>query len=690
MKEKYTKEFAKFVLTDDKLKKLLGRKTFLEFLKVKNSHEDLKFSLAQKIAEAIKKWAASLGATHYTHWFFPLTGKSAEKQVSFLDLNEKGKSVLKFNGNCLIKGETDASSFPSGGERLTFEARGYTVWDYSSPVFIKEDEASNRVLYIPTAFCSFTGVALDEKTPLLRAEDALSDHATEVLNKLGYRDVKNVYACVGSEQEYFLVKKDLFEKRKDLVLSGRTLLGENAIKKQEMYHHYFGQINSDISAFMHDVDKELWAVGIMAKIQHNEVAPSQHEVVPVFCRANVAVDQNFLLLEIMNKVAAKHGYSVLIHEKPFKGVNGSGKHNNWSLSTNTGLNLLDPNAVSEDVFMLFFTSVIAAIDKHYPLLRLSVCSHANDLRLGGDEAPVSIVSIFVGQDMQNKLDGYGKEKGKKTEKSVLDIKTTSVAKPDKDNCDRNRTSPFAFTGNKFEFRMPGSSSSAAFCNCVLSTIVASELSEVSKRLECGESVKDIVLSNIKNHSRIIFNGNSYDEKWAQEAKKRGLKNFKDCADCFKLFLSDETQKLFEEQNVMSKAELNVRFDTAVKTYVQTISTEAKTLVYMLTKQVLPNLKKLQENIIGRIKAFEEAKINKALEEEDLKTLSQATSTLQKLCGQLEELLLKGKTFGLEEKCEFYHNDIIGKMEEIRAVYDSIEPKVPIEFMPFPCYDDLLF
>ncbi len=693
--ENCEKMFSKYVLTDDKLRKLMKRKDFKKFMELKHSLKDLNFELADVVARAIKKWALSLGATHYTHWFFPLTGKYAEKQVSFLDMGENGEFINKFNGNSLIKGETDASSFPSGGERMTFEARGYTVWDYSSPVFIKEDNDKNKVLYIPTAFCSYTGVALDEKTPLLRATEFLNFQTTKLLNTLGYSDVKYVDCNMGGEQEYFLIDKNLYKKRKDLVVTGRTLLGSGLIKKQEMYNHYFGQINSKISSFMHELDKELWAVGIMAKIQHNEVAPSQHEVVPVYSSVNIATDQNSLMMDIMQQVADRHNLQVLFHEKPFNCLNGSGKHNNWSISTNTGLNLLDFNHVKEDVFMIILTSIISAIDKHYDLLRMSVSSLSNDFRLGGYEAPPSIISVFVGDDMLNIMENYvTTNKISKRNKSILDMKTKSVAKLYKDNCDRNRTSPFAYTGNKFEFRMAGSSQSMALCNAVLATIIADEIKNVNAVLEKSTNIekdlRTIICDNIKNHKKIIFNGNSYDKSWQEEAKKRGLIDYRNCVDACSSLKTEKAIKLFTENGVMSETEINIRYNTYLKTYCEGIITEAKTLLNMIEKQVIPSL---NNYLIYILNLLDKQKINRLENKNNVEISANINNCINSLYEKLNELnvLLESieKIENIKEKSEFARDKILDIMFKIREIYDGIENIIPDEFKPFPSYNELV-
>lgn len=715
MKKDLLYNFAELVLTDSKLKKLMKRKDFASFIDLKNNNGEMSFDLADKIAIAIKKWAISMGATHYTHWFFPLTGKYAEKHISFLEYNAKGDFIKKFNGNCLIKGETDASSFPSGGERLTFEARGYTVWDYSSPVFIKKDDKDNKVLYIPTAFCTYNGVAVDEKTPLLRSTEFLNKEATALLNTIGYTDVKSVICHVGCEQEYFLIKKDLFSKRKDLVLTGRTLLGAEAIKSQETSHHYLGQIKSSVSEFMHDLNKELWELGIMAKIQHNEVAPTQHEIVAVYSQANIVADQNSLLMEVMNKVADKHNFKVLFHEKPYKGVNGSGKHNNWSISTNTGINLLDGSKVNELVFMLFFTSVISAIDNHYDLLKLSTSSLGNDLRLGGSEAPPSIISVFIGEDMSETLNGFvSSNKVNRKTKAKLDFKTSFVVKPYKDNCDRNRTTPLAYTGNKFEFRMVGSSQSIALSNTVLATIVGNELKKLNKKLndyivknsislnygkkkkaELNPNLEEIltklIVENISNHSRIIFNGNSYDELWAKEANKRGLIDYKTSIECFNRLKVKENIELFENNGILTNTEIKVRFDTYLEKYISECLTEAKTLLDICLKQVLPSFENFLTNKIKNVNNLDKFGIKNNSKHKEIKNLSTTIENLNNSVNSLGEIINKANSIlDLEKKAEYCKDNVLKTMNNIREIYDNVEPTLPQSFKPFPDYDDLLF
>lgn len=688
--------FASMALTDDKLKKIMKHKDFIKFINLKNSCKEMEFDMADKVATAIKKWAISMNATHYTHWFFPLTGKYAEKQISFLDYGENGTCISKFNGLSLIKWETDASSFPSGGERMTFEARGYTVWDYTSPVFIKADDVGNRVLYIPTAFCTFNGVALDEKTPLLRACDYLNKEATHLLHLMGLKDVKQVYCNVGAEQEYFLIDKNVYENRMDLKYVGRSLIGADALKSQEISRHYLGQITPKVSEFMHDLDRELWKLGIMAKIQHNEVAPSQHEIVPIFTKANIASDQNALMMDIMDKVASKHGLKVLFDEKPFKGVNGSGKHNNWSLSTDTGINLLDAKKVDGKIFMTFFVAIISAIDKHYDLLKMSTATLSNDFRMGGHEAPPSIVSVYIGDDMLDVIEGF-KETNKVTRKAkgIIDFKTTSLIKLHKDRCDRNRTSPFAYTGNKFEFRMVGASQDVALSNIVLCTIVAEELREIAEELnkssDVEKTISNIIIAKLKEHSRIIFNGNSYDKAWEDEASKRGLKDYKNCVECYDVLLNKDNIKMFENSGVMDSVELKVRYDTYMSKYIDDVLLSAKTLYNMCKKEVIPNLGKhilRLSNTIDKIGALNikcETIDNNI--EDIVKKYTIFNDSINVLYNDIEKMK---EIKDIHKKAIFARDVLLKAMEDVRCVYDEIEIIIPNSEKPFPDYNDILF
>lgn len=694
-RNKNIKLFCKNVLTDKVLKSFLKKKDFLSFIELKKTHGEMDFNLASRLAEAIKKWALKLGATHYTHWFIPLSGKSAEKQISFLDVDSCGEFINKFDGNSLIKGETDASSFPSGGDRMTFEARGYTVWDYTSPVFINENCKGNKVLYIPTAFCSYTGIALDEKTPLLRATEYLNKHATKFMNLMGYASVKNVNCNLGIEQEYFLINKSLFAERKDLQICGRTLLGSSSIKPQELYHHYLGSIKPNINLFMHNLETELWKIGILAKIQHNEAAPCQHEIVPVYSSANVAGDQNMVLMDVMKRVANEHGFEMLLHEKPFKNVNGSGKHNNWSLGTNTGLNLLDYADVDAETFLAVFTSVLSAIDKHYDLLHFAASCFGNDFRLGGNEAPPNIISVFIGDDFKKILDNYvNTEDFHVSSKKTLNLNTGAVAKLYKDNCDRNRTSSVAYTGNKFEFRMVGSSQNTAICNMIVATIVGAEFERMNKILENSKDkhsgVKEIIKSNIEEHSRIIFNGNCYDAEWAKEAEKRGLKSVKSCIDSLKYLTTEKNIELFTKSRVMSAEELKIRKEIYEKTYYESTLIEARTLLSMVEKEVLPNLNKYLADLINMDNAIASTKLEEYDYKSNIKNLLKDIASLYNYVPKLEETINNiDREESSEAKALYCREKIHKLMSEIRDIYDELEPHIPNEYKPFPDYDDLL-
>lgn len=684
--------FACNVLTDEKLKKYISKKAFKKFLKIKETKQSLDLSLAQKIAKAIKKWAISMGATHYTHWFFPLHGKSAGKEVSFLDFDNFGNSINVFNENCLIKGETDASSFPSGGERLTFEARGYTVWDYSSPIFIKEDFNKNKILYIPTALCSYTGLALDEKTSLLRAMDFMNTQSKKILQLLNYK-VKSVGCKSGMEQEFFLIDKEVFNQRIDMVSCFRTLFFDDTVKNQKDFGHYFCKIDSKISAFMHDLDRELWKVGILAKIQHNEVAPLQHEIVAVYRDANIATDQNMLLMDIMQNVANKHNLQVVFHEKPFYKLNGSGKHNNWSISTDEGLNLLDYNCCEQNVFMLFFTAVISAIDKHYDLLKASVSSYTNDLRLGGYEAPPSIISVYVGKDMLERINNFINDIPNKKTKRALDLKAFGIAKTVSDNCDRNRTSPFAFTENKFEFRMLGASQNPTLCNCVLATIVGSELKEMYEFLKASvnvnQAIKEIVAKKIKKHERIIFNGNCYSKNWEEEAKRRGLVSQSCCIDSFKCLLDSKNVKLLKDNNIMSENEIIIKYNIFVNDYCDKALVEARTMRKMSMKYIIP---KLEDYLLYFMKYITKKQSLKLDTEKELKYIFEMNEKIELLKKQTHFLCEKiqkiEKIENQETKALEIKNVLINCMNDLRYMYFDVEKFLPKKFQPFITYDDI--
>ena len=678
------------VLTDEKLKKYMKGSDFKQYMSIKENHEPLSSKIADKVAKAILSWAEDMGATHYTHWFFPLTGKSAEKQVNFIDIKDN-KIIKNFCGSSLTKGETDASSFPSEGERVTFEARGYTVLDTTSPVFIKQYK-DIKVLYIPTAFIGYNGVSLDEKMPLLRANERLSNVATKLLNMLGKKDVKSVNTDLGIEQEYFMINQKMYQKRKDLVLTGRTLFGAKPSISQETYHHYFESIDGSLCEFMHEVDEELSKMGVIAKVQHNEVAPAQHEIVQRYFSTTVACDQNRLCMDALDEVAKRHNMKVLFHEKPFMDVNGSGKHNNWSMATNTGINLLDAGKVDEDIFMLFLVSILSAIDKHYDLLRLSTAGAGNDQRLGGNEAPPSVISVYIGEDIENMIEAYiGTLKKHKKDVSTMDLKTTYLAPIIKDNCDRNRTSPFAFTGNKFEFRMLGASQSPALANAVLSTIVADQLEKVIEKLESQKTIKEIVKQSYEQHKKIVFNGNSYDNEWREEAKRRGLVDIKDSITAFDSLLDAKNIKMFEENNVLSKREIKVRYLSYIKTYYESILTEAVVLLNILNKQIVPSLLDYLRYIL---KTEKKCKLNKLKFSHLKKTaedINNRVIALTKNSSKLQEILDEVETLtDAKQKAVVCRDKILPLLNKSRQIFDEIEHKIPKKFKPFPTYDDMLF
>lgn len=679
------KEFSKLVCHDGVLKKYMNICTYIKYKKIKESGSQLDKKTANAIADAMKTWAIKNGVTHFSHWFAPLTGKTAEKQTSFIELDKHGKLIEEFNEKQLIKGETDASSFPNGGERMTFEARGYTVWDYTSPAFIKEDKSKNRVLYIPTAFCSYNGTALDEKTPLLRSIESLNKESLRILKHMGYKNVKKVVCNIGGEQEYFLINKKDYDSRLDLKVTNHTLLGSKPTRSQDYYSHYFGIINDNISSFMHEVDLELWKLGIMAKLQHNEVAPSQYELVPIYAPANNACDQNQLIMEVIGKVAKRNDLEALFHEKPFANVNGSGKHINWSLSTNTGINLFDSTIDDRNLFLVFFTSMITAINRYYKLIRTSTASRGNDFRLGGSEAPPTLISVFIGENIEEMLNSV-ENKPSKAKKSILDIGVKSLPKTTKDFCDRNRTSPFAYTGNKFEFRMVGSAQPLSWpCTCI-NTIMAKVLKEIADKLDNATNVElelmNIIKTNINNNKRIIFNGNGYDKSWKAEATKRGLVEYKDSLSCFKNLMEEDIIELFESTNVLTKNELCLRKSTLEKTYSETIKVEVKTLQEMIFKNVIPAINNYLNELNLSVKNTKDKRC------EIIKLLTTNTNKIIELTNTLSNLTTKidnNKTPNLS-----ILKNINTVMEDLRNVYDSIELYIPENLKPFPTYNDMLF
>ena len=677
------KNFGECLCGDDILKKHMSIFAFKKYKKLKSAGVPLDEKTANCVANAMKKWAFSKGVTHYSHWFSPLTGKTAEKQVTFIERGENGKMIELFNGKSLIKSEADASSFPNGGERMTFEARGYIMWDYTSPAFIKEDEKGGRVLYIPTAFCSYTGTALDEKTPLLRALESLNKESLRVLKKLGYSDVKKIICNVGGEQEYFLIDKKSFDKRLDLKLTGRTLLGSKPLKSQENCSHYFGIIDDKISAFMNEVDKELWKLGIMTKIRHNEVAPCQRELVPIYAPANIASDENQLLMEVINKVAKRHDFEALFHEAPFKNINGSGKHINWSLSTDTGINLFDSKIKDKILFKIFFSAMISGVHKYYKLIRASMSHRGNDLRLGGNEAPPRIISMFVGKNIEKMFEGG--EDATDVAK-VLDVGVGTIAAYEKDYCDRNRTTPISYNGNKIEFRMVGSSQTMSWpCTCICS-IIASELKDIADKLEKTTDVKvcaeNIIKENYGKHKNIIYDGNGYSEEWKKEAEKRGFVEYANTASCLEIFGHKDIEDLFEKVGVLSHHELAVRKSVYTKAYKETVCVEAKTMIKMIRTEIAPAI----EKTITNSKKLVEVDWAPIETRRGANVLCSAYDFLMLKCEYLENVISK------TEKTEDLSmvETLLNVMDTIRKRYDEIEEIIPKEILPLPTYDDILF
>ncbi len=697
MEKKIPEIYGTLVFNDKVMRDKLPKDIYKALRKTIDNNTHLELDVANAVAVAMKEWAIENGATHFTHWFQPLTGYTAEKHDSFISPGACGDITMDFSGKELVKGEPDASSFPSGGIRATFEARGYTNWDPTSPAFIKD-----RTLCIPTAFCSYSGEALDKKTPLLRSMEALSTQAVKVLKLLGRGDVTGVITTVGPEQEYFLIDEEDYKKRKDLIFTGRTLLGAMPPKGQEMEDHYFGALKPRVSEFMHELDVELWKLGIPAKTKHNEVAPCQHELAPVFDTANVAVDRNQLTMEIMKKIAKKHGYVCLLHEKPFAGVNGSGKHNNWSIGTNAGDNLLDPGKTpAENIqFLVFLLAVISAVDDYADLLRLSVASAGNDHRLGANEAPPAIISIFLGDELTEVLDSI--ETGRLfAKKGKVQLETGAHVLPHffKDNTDRNRTSPFAFTGNKFEFRSLGSSFSVAGPNTVLNTAVAEELEKIYEELKgvskekLADAVYALLKKAIKAHKRVIFNGNGYTDEWIEEAKKRGLYNFKSTPDVLPRLLEKKNKALFEKYGIYSETELKARYEVMLENYVKTLHIETLTLQDMVNKQFLPALMKYTDEVVET--ALSKKKLSETLttsaEEKLAKTLSDFYLKISDKNEKLKKDTDKaGKLTDYLKQAVFYHDTVIADMEALRAVADEAEALIPEDILPYPTYEKMLF
>ena len=686
--------FGSLVFNDDVMRDKLPKDVYKSLRQTIDRGADIDINVANVVANAMKDWAVEHGATHYTHWFQPLTGITAEKHDSFISPTTNGRVIMEFSGKELIKGEPDASSFPSGGLRATFEARGYTAWDPTSYAFIKDGS-----LYIPTAFCSYGGEVLDKKTPLLRSMEDISEQALRVLRLFGNTSARRVITTVGPEQEYFLIDKKYYEARKDLIFTGRTLFGSKPPKGQELEDHYFGSIKPRISAFMKELDEELWKLGIYAKTKHNEVAPAQHELAPIFTTTNIASDHNQLTMEMMKKIAERHGLVCLLHEKPFSGVNGSGKHNNWSLSTDKGQNLLDPGATPYEnaQFLLFFVAVIKAVDEYQDLLRISAASAGNDHRLGANEAPPAIVSMFIGDELEEVIESI--EKGtdyKGNKKQNMEIGVHVLPNFPKDTTDRNRTSPFAFTGNKFEFRMLGSNQSISDANIVLNTAVAEELKQFADELEGAEdftkTLNEIIRRTIKEHKRIIFNGDGYADAWQEEAAKRGLLNYKTAVEAIPHFVDEKNVKLFTSHNVFTEKEMISRTDILLEIYSKTINIEALTLIDMVKKDILPAISaytgELASTLAAKLAVCEDVDVS--MERAEIKELSGYQGRLYALVTELDAQLENVPGTGAENTAVYYRDTVVAQMQSMREVIDAAEQKVSGEYWPVPTYLDIIF
>ena len=689
--------YGSLVFGDRVMREKLPKDVYKALRRTIDENLPLERSVANAVAVAMKEWAVEHGATHFTHWFQPMTGFTAEKHDSFISPVGNGEVIMDFSGKELIKGEPDASSFPSGGLRATFEARGYTAWDPTSPAFIKDG-----TLYIPTAFCSYSGEALDKKTPLLRSMETLSHEAVRILHLLGDEAVTSVSTTIGPEQEYFLVDKALFEKRKDLVFTGRTLLGASAPKGQEMEDHYFGALRPRVAAFMHDLDEELWKLGVPAKTKHNEVAPAQHELAPVYDTANIAVDHNQLTMEMMKLVADRHGLACLLHEKPFEGINGSGKHNNWSLITNTGANLLYPGRTPAEntKFLVFLMAVIKAVDEYADLLRVSVATAGNDHRLGANEAPPAIVSVFLGDELTAVLKSIeNDEYFGKQEKVAMQMGTSVIPQFFKDTTDRNRTSPFAFTGNKFEFRMPGSSLSVSGPNVVLNTAVAQALREFYDELKdaapdgMDAAVHELVKRAIKKHKKVIFNGNGYTAEWEAEAERRGLYNLRSTPEALPCMVAEKNIRLFTAHHIFTEGEVRSRYAILLENYCKTLHVEAKTMGMMVRGQFLPAVLDSMDHLAASIngcKAAAPAASCAALQTR-LEQLAASYGKIDAAQSKLEEALAKAETLGDgQEAAWFYHDEVLPAMDDVRSLADAAEVYLPAGALPYPDYSELLF
>ncbi|MBR3264751.1 MAG: glutamine synthetase III [Erysipelotrichaceae bacterium] len=688
-----TKTFGRKVFNDEVMKNRLSKTTYNKLRKTIKNSDALNSDIATEIAQAMMEWAVENGATHFTHWFHPLNGATAEKHESFISTAGGGKIELKFSPNNLVKGEADASSLPSGGLRDTFEARGYTAWDPTSYAFIKDN-----ILYIPTIFCSYSGEALDHKTPLLRSMEALNRQAMRIIRLFGNSNINHVKATAGPEQEYFLVDKKYFDQREDLRLTGRTLFGYMPPKGQEMDDHYYGSIKTRVAEFMRDLNEELWSLGIQAKTEHNEVAPSQHELANNFLTCNVSTDQNNLTMEVMKKIAKKHDLECLLHEKPFARFNGSGKHNNWSIKTDTGINLFDPGDTPKEnaQFLIFLCAIIAAVDDYQNLLRISISSAGNDERLSGYEAPPAIISIFLGDELTKILKSIENDENyANTKKEKLFIGVHSIPDFPSDVTDRNRTSPFAFTGNKFEFRMPGSSASIATPNTILNTVVAEELKQFADILEnakdLNKALHDLLKKTIAKHSRIIFNGNGYDEAWIREAKKRGLCNYASTPEALSHYLDPKNQKVFIENKVLSESELHSRYEIYLEKYYKTINIEALTMIDMLKKDILPAVQRYENVLLDSLTKAKELDLydENAYDSITLKTLRKLQKLVLKDLKKLEKELTLKPEDSLKQ-AYFYHDRILPLMNSIRNNTDEMERICDRQYWPIPSYLELLF
>ena len=694
------KIFGENVFNDKVMQERLPKKVYKALRKTIDEGKELDPMVADVVAEAMKNWAVEKGATHYTHIFQPLTGVTAEKHDAFITApRQDGTVLMEFSGKELIKGEPDASSFPSGGLRATFEARGYTAWDCTSPAYVRED-AAGAILCIPTAFCSYTGEALDQKTPLLRSMDALSQQAVRILRLFGNTTATKVTSTVGPEQEYFLIDKKMYDQREDLIMTGRTLFGAMPPKGQELDDQYFANLKPRVAAYMADLDEALWKVGVFATTKHNEVAPAQHEMAPVFSTTNISTDQNELAMEVMEKVALKHGLVCLLHEKPFAGVNGSGKHNNWSMATNDGQNLLDPGCTPMEnmQFLTFLCAIIKGIDEYADLLRISASSAGNDHRLGANEAPPAIISIFMGEELQGVLDALEAGTSYKSESKVFEIGVDALPDFPKDSTDRNRTSPFAFTGNRFEFRMVGSSDNIGCPNSLLNAIVAGELSDIADKMESvpadkfDDELKSLLVSIIKEHKRIIFNGNGYSDEWVAEAEKRGLPNFRSTVDCVPHYADAKNVALLQKFGVLSEKEIKARMEVLLENYAKTINIEALTMIDMTKKKYIPTCIAYTKELCDAAAVKQSLDICSCVEKELAEKVSSLTKAAYEATKKLEAAVAAAaaKDDCVLSMAKSYREDVIPVMDDLRAAVDALEVITPSEKWPVPAYSDIIF